>query len=169
MAKKTDLFSNKGYGQVVESGANTLTFSEIQTNVSIFEKVAWIIHRIEWYVNQANYALILDSSDHILMALVASDAISSLGLNIPAVIDLMDILRVQATGVGFSDYNMPIIRDFSNLPGGGLIIAPRPLFLAVQGVSLAGPTTVEARFYFTSKVLSAEEYLDLIDFYRIVQ
>ena len=169
MAKAKDLYSNKGYGQVTESAAGTLTFSEIRTNVSIFEKVAWILHRIEWYVSQAMYSLLMDASDHILMALTASDSIATLGLNVPAVIDLMDTIRIQATGVGFNDYNLPFIRDFTTLPGGGLIIAPRPLFLAVQGVSLGSAASVEARFYFTQKTLSADEYMELIDFYRIVQ
>jgi len=168
MGKARDLYSNKGFGEVVESAANTLTFSEIRTNISIFEKVAWVIHRIEWYVSQAVYGLLEDSADHIEMALVASSAISSLGLDVPAVIDLLDLFRLQATAVGFAYGVLPIARDFSSLPGGGLIIAPRPLFLAVKGTSLATPATLSARFYFTQRILTSEEYLDLIDFYRIV-
>ena len=169
MAKKTDLFSNKGYGSVIESAANTLTFSEIQTNVSIFEKVAWVLHRIEWYFNQVTHTLLIDGADHLEMALVASNNITDLGLDIPAVIDVLDLMKISDTGVGFAFADMPKIRDFSNLPGGGLIIAPRPLYLAVHGTSLANPATVACRFYFTQKTLSAEDYLDLIDFYRIVQ
>ena len=164
-----DLYVNKGYGSATESAAGVLTFSEIRTNVSIFEKVAWVIQRVEWYLNQATYGLMLDGSDHIEIAMVASSAIASLGLEMPAVIDLLDIQRVQATNVGFNFQLMPIIRDFSNLPGGGLIIAPRPLFVAIEGISLATPASVECRFYFTQKVLKADEYLELIDFYRIVQ
>lgn len=169
MAKKQDLFSNKGYGAVVESAANTLTFSEIQTNVSIFEKVAWVLHRIEWYITQATYGLLADGADHLEMALVASANITDLGLDVPAVIDVLDLMRFQASGVGFTFDTMPKIRDFSSLPGGGLIIAPRPLYLAIKGTSLASAGSSECRFYFTQKTLSAEEYLELIDFYRIVQ
>ena len=164
-----DSYSNKGYGSVTESGAGVLTFSEIQTNVSIFEKVAWVIQRIEWYLAQATVTLLVDSADHLECALVASNSVASLGLEIPGVIDVVDLQRYQASGVGFTYQVMPWIRDFSNLPGGGLIIAPRPLFLAILGTSLATPASVECRFYFTQKILRAEEYLELIDFYRIVQ
>ena len=164
-----DLYVNKGYGSATESAAGTLTFSEIRTNVSIFEKVAWVIQRIEWYLTQDTYNLLIDSSDHLEMALVASNAIATLGLEIPSVIDLLDVQRLLATNVGYSFQTMPIIRDFANLPGGGLIIAPRPLFVAILGVSMATPASAECRFYFTQKVLKADEYLELIDFYRIVQ
>ena len=164
-----DLYVNKGYGSATESAAGVLTFSEIRTNVSIFEKVAWVIQRIEWYLSQATYGLMIDGSDHIEIALTASSSIASLGLEMPSVIDLLDLQRVQATNVGFNFQIMPIIRDFANLPGGGLIIAPRPLFMAIEGISLATPASVECRFYFTQKVLKADEYLELIDFYRIVQ
>ena len=164
-----DVYANKGYGSVTESGANTLTFSEIQTNVNIFDKLAWVIHRIEWYVSQASWILMAAAADEIHMALTASNTIADLGLEIPAVIDLLELSRHEATAVGFLFNTIPLIRDFSNLPGQGLIIAPRPLYLAIRGVSLATPATAECRFYFTQKVLKADEYLELIDFYRIVQ
>lgn len=168
MAKMKDEFSNKAYGTVTESAANTLTFSEVRTNISIFEKVAWVIHRIEWHLTQATYGLLADGSDNLNLALTGSDAIASLGLEIPAVIDLYNVFRVHASGVGFAFNTMPLVRDLSSLPGGGLIVAPRPLFVAIHGESLLSAATAEVRFYFTQRALAADEYLDLIDFYRIV-
>jgi len=166
---KTDKYANKLYGTVTETGANTLTYSEIKTNVSIFDKVAWIIHRLEWYLAATELDKLLGLGDSITMALTASDKAAALALNDASVIDLMTINHKDLTAVGFSDYPTPFIRDFSGLPGGGLIVSPRPLYLAAKGVSLASAVTAQCRGFFTVLELSADEYLELVDFYRIVQ
>lgn len=169
MARKTDQYANKFYGKVVESAANTLTFAEIQTNVDVFSKKAWILHKLEWYFG-ANAINNLDAADDIFQAaLVSSNKMSSLTLNDAGVIDLFELQINYITGVGFAHAVMPIARDFTAMPGGGIIVAPRPLYVAVKGTSLAGVITAEVRGHFTALDLNADEYLELVDFYRIVQ
>lgn len=169
MPKKTDQFANKFYGAVDESAANTLTFAEIQTNVDVFSKKAWVLHRLEWYFTTTAAHLLIAVDDRIQAALVSSNKMSALGLDDAGVIDLFELQVAFSTAVGFQEYTHPISRDFSSLPGGGLIIAPRPLYLAVKGTSLAAALHVAARGYFTALDLNADEYLELVDFYRIVQ
>ncbi len=167
--KIRDLYANKLFGEVTESAANTLTFNEINTNVSIFDKVGWILNRLEWYIPSATSQLIQAGVDFIEFALTASNNIGDLLLSNASVIDtvLFNVLApVDLTGAVIMDN--PLIRDFSTLPGGGLIIAPRPLYVAIKGTSLATPATVQVRGYFTQLPLGAEDYLELIDFYRIV-
>lgn len=154
---------------MTESAANTLTFAEIQTAISIFEKVAWVISRIEWFLAAAQLQQMADNGDIAQCAVTASNQITALALNNPSVIDLLEIARFQASAVGYNWWQLPIIRDFSNLPGGGIIVAPRPLYLALKGTTAAAAMTVSARIYFTQMELKADEYLELIDFYRIVQ
>jgi len=169
MPKKTDQFANKFFGEVVESAANTLTFAEIQTNVDVFSKKAWVLHKLEWYfgANGLNY---LDAADDVIQAaLCSTNKMSSLALDDAGVIDLLELQTNFITGVGFALEKLPIARSFSDMPGGGLIIAPRPLYLAVKGTSLAGAVTMSCRGYFTAMDLNADEYLELVDFYRIVQ
>ncbi len=149
MAKSKDIYSNKAYGTVTESAANTLTFSEIRTNVSIFEKVAWIINRIEWYAPTATLQALTTNQDSIKMALTASQNITSLSLSNPSVIDLFDLyLKVVGAAATSMWSKMPFVREFSSLPGGGIIVAPRPLFVAAQGDNLAAGVQVECRFSF---------------------
>lgn len=165
-----DKFANKFYGTVTESAANTLTFSELQTNVSIFEKVAWVIHRLEWFIPYATWQLLAAAADKISCALTASNTLTALGLNAAAVIDLLELdYFAYGTAANTIIPQFPIVRDFSNLPGGGLIVAPRPLYVAAVGVSLTAVSTVSVRGYFTTQELKADEYLELVDFYRIVQ
>jgi len=164
-----DKFANKFYGSCVESAANTLTFNEIQTNVDVFSKQAWLLHRLEWYLSGTQVDKILQAADWISAALTSSDKLSTLDLSSPGVVDLMELGIHSLTAVGYQFTQKPFIRDFSNLPGGGLIIAPRPLYVAVKGESLASAVTVAVRGYFTTMTLTADEYLELVDFYRIVQ
>lgn len=169
MAKKTDSFANKFYGEVLESAANTLTFGEINTAVNLFSKTAWVLHALEWYVKIQHIANLDAASDCLNCALVSSDKIDTLDLSNPGVIDLFRIQLMLRSAVGYSYENMPIRRSFNDMPGGGLIIAPRPLFVAIQGEGEANASLVAVRGYFTQIDLSADEYLELVDFYRIVQ
>lgn len=167
--KKTDQFANKFYGTVTESGANTLTFGQINTAISIFAKQAWIIHALEWYISIANLANLVETADSLNCALVSSDKINALGLDNPAVIDLLKIQLLLRSSVGYSFEDMPIRRSFNDMPGGGIVVAPQSLFVAAQGVAANGACTVAVRGYFTQIDLSADEYIELVDFYRIVQ
>lgn len=169
MAKQVDKFANKFYGKVVESAANTLTFAEIQTNVDVFSKKAWILHKLEWYFGASERAKLVAPDDIITAALASSNQISALGLDNAGVIDLFEISTQLISGAGFEQFVSPVERKFSDMPGGGLIIAPRPLYLAVKGTSLASAITVSVRGYFTALDLAADDYLELVDFYRIVQ
>lgn len=164
----TDRYTNKAYGTVTESAANTLTFSEIQTNEQVFSKRAWIISRIEWYLSGSQYTKLAAADDVISLALTSTNQIASLSLASAGVIDLLEVGLLFSTAVAYTMLQNPIIRDFSSLPGGGIIIAPRPLYLAAKGTSLATAVTASMRFLFQVTELKADEYLELVDFYRIV-
>ena len=170
MAKAQALeFANKAYGTVTESAANTLTFAQIQTNISIMEKIAWVISRIEWVFTAAQIALLVDDADAYDVSLTASNKISTLALSDPMVIDFLSIRKFVSTAVGWQYITPMWIRDFSQLPGGGLIVAPNPLYLAVKGTGLASAGGVSARIYWSKLEVSPDQYLELLDFYRIVQ
>jgi hypothetical protein len=166
--KIKDSYCNKFFGQVVESAPTTLTFKEIPTNVNTFGKIAWVLHRLDWFINTATIALLLGTGDSIQMALTASNNIAAIELDNPSVIDFTQIVMLEATAVGRTILERPLTRDFSNLPGGGILMAPRPLYLAAKGASIAGAVTVSCRGYFTQLELSGDEYLELVDFYRII-
>lgn len=163
------VFANKAYGSVTQTGANALTFSEISTNVNVFSKEAWILHRIEYYLPWAAQALLAGSADIIQIALTMTNSISTLDLSTAGVIDLWEIMRRDAgTPANAVFHENPYIRDFTTMPGGGIIIAPRPLYIACDSDSIASAATVNMRFYFERIELQADEYLELVDFYRIV-
>jgi len=60
------------------------------------------------------------------------------------------------------------VRDFSSLPGGGLLTLPNPLYLAVQGESLASAVTVRARIHFSRMDMEAENWIELVEQTRLL-
>jgi hypothetical protein len=172
MAKQatgTDRYANKAYGKVTMSAANTLTFSEIPTNVNIMDKVAWVLHRLEWFIPAGSFAEMGAIGEGLNVALTMSNSISSLALNSAAIIDSLQFFAVAIlAGTSAKHQEFPVIRDFSMMPGGGLIIAPRPLFIAMTSNGAGGACVCECRLYYSNITMSSEDYLDLIDFYRII-
>ena len=153
MAGIKDRYANKAYISVTESGANTLTFSEIQTGMAMFEKVAWLIHRIEWWIGDVARQELTAVTDFLTMALVGNNTMASLSLGDQAV---YDIIRLGVVDMGVA------------ASGGGLIIAPRPLYAAVQAGGFAAAAIVSARIYFTYLELKAEEYWELVEATRMI-
>ena len=111
MAKESkDLFSNVAYGSVTHSAANTLTFQEIATGISVQAKIAWIISKITWLIDAASLAALAGASDILRMAVVLSNKITDLSdLSDPAIVDLTR-LSVEVHGTAASG---AVIRDLS--------------------------------------------------------
>lgn len=163
-----DIYSNMATIEVTESAANTLTFKKLETGISLFEKLAWVIHRIEYWIDQT--ATIFNTNeDYILVALTSSDQITSITAKNAAVIDEAWITRVDIGTAATAHFIVrPFIRDFSTLPGQGLIIPPNPLYLCAKGTGLASATTSYCRIYYTTHELSADEYWELVESRRLI-
>lgn len=163
-----DTFVNTAFGQVTESAANTLTYSQIQTGISLFDKVAWKVERIEWYWAGRNE---LDNvADYIQMALTVSNKMTGLSLDDPAVIDMFEVhCDFAGTAANVYSYELPTLRDFTNLSGGGLLMPANPVFIAAQGVSLASAQTISARIRYTMVELKDAEYIELVQNFRFVE
>lgn len=170
MTKIQDTYVNRAYSRVTMSGANVLTFSEIQTGMAMFEKVAWIIHRIEWFPFLTSLQELAATSDDITMALVGNDNMTGLVLGDQAVYDILTLgINLVGAVVSHIILEEPIIRDFSNLPGQGLIIPPRPLYVAMMTNGFVAAGSVDCRIYFTYKSLKADEYWELVEATRIIE
>lgn len=173
MAKERtkDLFSNIAFGSVTESAPNTLTFAEINTGMSVHEKIAWIINRIIWYPSVVQIQAITAAADALNMALTLSNKVPDIkAMGDPSVLVRETFLAViGGAPTTLFHSREPIESDFSSLPGGGLIISPKPLYLAAQGESLVLATTLSCRIYYTVKALAADEFWELVQASRIVQ
>lgn len=164
-----DKFVNKAFITVTESAPNTLTFAELATGVSIFEKVAWVIHRLHWFVGSVVLKELITDTDTVTLGITGNNKMSTITLDDPGVYDMMALIcTVSGTPANAFVHTTPIIRDFSTLPGGGIIVPPRPIYIAVIGSGLAAAAVASVRIEYTVMELKADEYWELVEATRIL-
>jgi hypothetical protein len=153
----------------IESAANTLTFQKLDTGISLFEKLAWVIHRAIYKIGIA-VADFGDTGDYLDYALCATNSMSDItDLANPAIIDWRRFIKIEdGTPATTLFFDTPFIQDFSMLPGGGIIVAPNPLYLAVKGTGLVNAQTVKSRILFTTVQLKPDEYWELVESRRVI-
>lgn len=164
MAKPTDLYSNILVARLTMSAADTLTFSEVQVGFSIFERLGILISRIEYHPTAATVHLFNATQDRIVFGVTASDELTSLDPTSPAVIDTAAIYGVASGApADLVVTQWPMVKDYSNLRGGGLLITPRPWFVAMTSNSLGTAGACYVRFYFTVEKLADADYFELLE------
>lgn len=161
MADKQDKYANSMYTAVVESAANTLTFAEMTVGLNIFDKVGLLINRIEWF---DHLNLLVAADDRIDFGIAASNQFVAVG---PSVTSIIFYHRVTLKGIGAPANalmeDIPLVDDFSTMPGGGILVAPKPLYLFTKGTALASASEVEARLFFTVIKMRPEDYFELLE------
>lgn len=171
MAKQAaaDKFVNSAVITVTESAANTLTFKKLETGVPLFEKVAWIIHRLEYFLNDIAAGQFNATGDYMTLALTASASVATLAMEDPAVLDLLQVRRSDFGAAANAHMDVfPWVKDFTELPGGGLIVAPNPLYLAAKGNGLVAASSSLVKIFYTNYALAADEYWELVESRRII-
>ncbi len=161
MAERKDIYSNILYNEVNESAANTITFEEIKMGLNLFDKVALLISRIEWY---QWWRFLAATTDEISFGLSSSDGWS---VPTPKENSIIGYHTMTVTDYGTAGNNRiwhePMVDDYSTLPGKGILITPTPLFSWVRGQNLGSAGTIRLRVYFTVVKLKPEEYLELLE------
>lgn len=152
---------------VTESAANTLTVGIFNFPFSIMDKMALSIVRIEYW---PTWDKLVGAIDELYMAIIAAKTVSDLSLQTdPAIVDSCEIMRTDFGTAAAAQINVsPIVKDFSNLPGGGLLVAPNPLAFAIKGSSLQAAASAWVRIHYTYMQLSTDEYWQLVESRRII-
>lgn len=162
-APSAGLFASTAVITTTESAQGTLTFDKLETGTSVYDKIGWIIHRVEWMISVSVLNLLLDQSDSIAWAIAMSNQGTTIPDNDPAV-----IVRRR---LGCADFGTPAntleeywpkTDDFSNLPGGGILVLPNPLYLGVISASIASAASVTARIFFSAIEMNDQDYFNLI-------
>lgn len=158
-----DMYANIIFQTVTQASANDLVFAEIDVGLNLFDKVGLLINRVEYdltgLVNEMQA-----TTDAAQMGLTASNQITSLDFSERAVIDYLELDNsIHGTAANLQTFIFPFIRDFSTMPGGGILVSPKPLYLALDSTGFASAQNVTARIYFTILKLSDADYFELLE------
>lgn len=166
--KKTDTYANIAAVNAVEASAGTAAYVKFAFPFSIMDKMALIINRIEYVFSSLTQ--LNTGGDYVLMGLTVSNAVSSLlSLSDPLVLDTARIDRYDiGTAASGLFRDSPVIRDFASLPGGGLLVAPNPLYGAIISNGASGVMGGWVRMYYTYMELNTDEYWQLVESRRII-
>jgi len=171
MAKQgtLDKYANLAAVSVTESAINTQTATKFAFPFSIMDKMGLVIHRLEYTLSSLTTAL-NSAGDSIFAGLIAAATIvdTNDGSD-PLIIDRIRVGRVDfgAAASGLITV-FPIVKDFSRLPGGGLLVAPSPLYLCVEGSGVATVATCRIRMFYTYLELATDEYWQLVESRRVI-
>lgn len=154
--KSMDKYANLLIASVTETAANTLTFTQFPQITTLLEKKAYLISRVEYTLQMSLFAA---AGDDLKFGISMQNTFAAAGADEPSIVDF-NFFRSQGTCVEV--YNQQYIRDFSTMPGGGLLIPTRPIFLYAEGSNLGGASTTTARVYFTVIDLQPDDYWDLV-------
>lgn len=155
-----DKYSNLAYGLVTMSAANTLTYSQIQMGVGLFQGIAMVLHRVRWWPTPAALREMATGGDSMHCAITTSNRLTEItDVNEPAVIASYGWVGV---GANVEPQIRPVFSEFTSLPGGGKLIPANPLWIAMvsQGFVAAGAMRAHLEFSFVE--LGSDEYLELL-------
>lgn len=163
-------FTNIAHIKVTESAANTLTFAKLETGVSITQKVGWIIHKMEYYFHSISGSFLDTAGDIAVAALTVSNVWTDIDdQSNPAILDSCYVRRADfGTAAAAQFFIFPIVKDFSMLPGGGLLIPPNPVYGAAKCTGAASAGTVRLRLYYSPVDLKTEDFWQMLEMYRLI-
>jgi len=158
-----DKFATQAILTPTESAANTLTFEKLETGVSVYDRIGWVIQRIEWRMSAATQALFNGTGDLLTMALTLTNSLTALNDDNPALIAIRKWQRTDfGTAASASIEPLTWIDDYSTLAGGGLLCLPNPIYSAVLGTGLSGAASVFIRVFFVTVQLDDKDYFNLV-------
>lgn len=170
MAKAQSIdFANMAALSVQESALNTLTFKKLDAQISINEKIAWLINRLEIFVD-ISAGQLNATGDAISVALTRSNLVTNLLDMTEGSILWNAFMQRQDFGAAATMILLqePFTWDFSTFPGGGLITPPTPLYGAVKGTGCVAANLVQIRLWYQTLELTPEQYWQLVESVRII-
>lgn len=164
--KTQERFAQYAFLALTESAANTLTSLKLETGLTVADKRAWLISRIEYTLP---LGLLVGSADGIEFGIAAVQASV---MDLPLSTD-QGVLDYNNVGVGVwgaaanaQVYDTRHIRDWSQLPGGGLLTSGHSIYAWVKGTSLASACSVYVKIWYQTLELANDEFWDLVQLHQ---
>lgn len=167
-SKKADTFANVAAVYVLESAATTQTSKKFDFPFSIMDKMALIINRIEYWME--GHSGMNTSLDRVIVALSAAANLVDINTQSdPLIIDSYKVMRLDiGTAASGLLVESPFIKDFSAMPGGGLLVAPNPLYAVIEGIDTSTAMAAWVKLFYTYIELGTDEYWQLVESRRVI-
>lgn len=167
--KKLDTFANIAAVKVTETAADTMTSVKFNFPFSIMDKMALVISRIEYIMGNMATAF-NGSQDYAVAALSVAATVSDLDNQAdPLIVDSVKYSRIDVGAAATGIYlRQPFVKDFTSLAGGGLLVAPAPLYAILKGGGCAAATSCWVKLFYTYVELTSDEYWQLVESRRII-
>lgn len=167
MASKSGIsqYASPAVFVVTETAANTLTYEKLETGLSIYDHIGWVIQRAEMIPANGDYALFNTAGDGLVVSLLMSNALTAAQLlpENPALYMQWGLVRVDwGTAAAADIVETCYVKDYTGLEGGGMLVLPNPLYVGVYGVGLSGAATVTLKLWYKAIELSDQDYFNLV-------
>lgn len=165
MASKStisDSFAFPAAFGLVETAANTLTIEKLETGLSVYDRIGWVIQRVEIALAVATYGLMNSTADALSVAITTTNQLTALADDNPAVLFLRRFTRIDY-GTAASGAVLPTVyeSDLSGIAGGGILTLPNPIYGAILGSGLSGAASAVIRMYIKAIELTDTDYFNL--------
>lgn len=147
----------------LESAANTLTFEQLQTGLSITDRIGWVIQRIESTIGASTLTYFNGTGDILNWGICQNNSLSSISIENPQIKFVKKLQRIDfgtAANAVFQD--LTIVDDYSNLEGGGILVVPSPIYGFIQGAGLTTAASVNMKIFVKAVTLSDADYFNLV-------
>jgi len=147
-------------GYSTELVANSGFTTQLQTSVSIYDRVGINIHAVEFFINQAFLDLLVGADDAIASVLCTLQTYSHNHAATPpwqAGCLCAMIVSTGAAAVDGTNQWMPKRFQFPS----PMLVHPAALYLHTRGNSLAAVTSSAVRIEFTYQTLTDKDYQDI--------
>lgn len=163
-----DNYANIAAVTAIPSAADAFKSVKFAFPFSIMDKMGLLLSRIEYFIDAFGY--LNSANDYVYAGLSTASSLTSISDPAdPMIVDSIRLIRVDYGTAASGDLvQTPIIRDFSTLPGGGLLVAPNPLYFWTQTNGASGVISCQCRLWYTYMELSTDDYWQLVESRRVI-
>lgn len=163
----SDKYANIVGDIVTTSAADALTFGEINTGISLAQRLGLVIDEVRYFPAQAAIRELEADTDHLVMGLVSSNSVTDLlDMTDPRIIDqAMLTASLIGTAGNLNVQETPIKSQLSP----PIIVATPRLYFALD--TAGASTTISCRFrlHYRYVSLDRDEYLEIAETFIMLQ
>lgn len=164
--KALDRYTQVAYIGVTCSAPNVLTYRKLDVVTGALlgaKQYGLLIERAEVYFSNATLLDLDHDGDRVSFALTVSNSASTLDVSQPEMLFNTDIMCIAAGTPATAWHNhQPIVRDFSNLTGGGILIPADRVYGGLISVGMTIAAVAACRLWYTVIELDTGSYLELL-------